>query len=187
MRGRVPLPRVGCAVGIRHRADSRGERRTGDAVEAKTELVALATALRSLHRTLAERARREFEQQRGAVAPPGEWLQLLVGDARFAWLRALSELIVDLDVFLEADPGPAADDAAAIRAEVERLVAPVPQPADGTFAERYWHFVHDEPQVAIAHAEVRQMLDRLPGPGDVDEGDALHERHGWTAARRHRG
>jgi hypothetical protein len=151
------------------------------------ELAAVASALRSLHRTLAECARREFEQQRGAVVTPGEWLQLLVGDARFAWLRALSELIVDLDVFLEADPGPAADDAAAIRVEVERLVAPAPQPAEGAFTERYWHFVHGEPQVAIAHAGVRQALDRLPAPGDVDEGDALHERHGWTAARRHRG
>jgi hypothetical protein len=147
----------------------------------------LANALRSLHRTLAERARREFEQQRGTVVPPGEWLQLLVDDARFAWLRALSELIVDLDVFLEADPGPADDDAAAIRAEVERLVAPAPQPIEGSFAERYWHFVHDEPQVAIAHGEVRQALDRLPEPKEVDQGDALHERHGWTAARRHRG
>jgi len=152
-----------------------------------SELTALATSLRSLHRTLAERARREFEQQRGTVVPPGEWLQLLVGDARFAWLRALSELIVDLDVFLEADPGPAADDAAAIRAEVERLVAPAPQPVEGSFAERYWHFVHDEPHVAIAHAEIRQALDRLPEARDVDEGDALHERHGWTAARRNRG
>ena len=150
------------------------------------ELIALATALRSLHRSLAERARREFEQQRGTVVAPGEWLQLLVGDPRFGWLRALSELIVDLDVFLEADPGPAADDAAAIRAEVERLVAPAPRPVEGSLTERYWHFVHDEPQVAIAHAEVRQALDRLPEPGDVDQGDALHERHGWTAARRHR-
>ncbi len=153
----------------------------------KAELAALATALRSLHRALAERARREFEQQRGTVVPPGEWLQLLVGDARFGWLRALSEFIVDLDVFLEADPGPAADDAAAIRAEVERLVAPVPQRVEGSFAERYWHFVHEEPQVAIAHGEVRQALDSLPDPSDVDEGDALHERHGWTTARRNRG
>ena len=151
-----------------------------------SELAALAASLRSLHRSLAERARREFEQQRGTVVPPGEWLQLLVGDARFAWLRALSELIVDLDVFLEADPGPADDDAAAIRAEVERLVAPASQPLEGSFTERYWHFVHDEPQVAIAHAEVRRALDRLPEPTDVDEGDALHERHGWAAARRHR-
>ena len=152
----------------------------------KDRLVRLSGALRSLHRALAECARREFEQQREAVVPPGEWLQLLVADARFAWLRALSELIVDLDVFLEAAPGPADDDAAAIRAEVERLIAPVSRPAEGSFAGRYWHFVHDDPQVAIVHAEVRQALDRLPAPGDVDEGDALHERHGWTAARQHR-
>jgi hypothetical protein len=151
------------------------------------DLVKLAAALRSLHRALAERGRRQFEQQRGTVVAPGEWLQALVGDSQFAWLRALSELMVDLDVFLEADPGPAVDDAAAIRAEVERLIAPAASPAGGSFAERYWRFVHDEPQVAIAHAEVRQALDRLPEAKDADEANALHERHGWTAARRHRG
>jgi hypothetical protein len=41
------------------------------------------------------------------------------------------------------------------------------------FSSRYWHYVHEEPQVGIAHGELRQALDRLPQPRDVDEGDAL--------------
>jgi hypothetical protein len=150
-------------------------------------LDAVAKALRSLHRTLAERARRDAETERQTVIMPGEWLQRLAGDAQFAWLRSLSELMVDLDVFLEADPAPADDDLAAIRAEIERLIAPSAVPGiESEFARHYWRYVHDEPRVAIAHGEVRQALDRLPGPADVDEGDALHQRHGWTEARRHR-
>jgi hypothetical protein len=96
-------------------------------------------------------------------------------------------MIVDLDVFLDADPGPADDDLASIRADVERLIAPSSVPGTETaFSSRYWHYVHEEPQVGIAHGELRQVLDRLPQPRDVDEGDALHERHAWTAARRQR-
>jgi hypothetical protein len=150
-------------------------------------LAALARALRSLHRVLAERLRRDAEAREQTVIMPGQWLSRLTGDGEFAWLRSLSELIVDLDVFLEADPAPAEDDVAAIRADVERLIAPSSVPAaEAPFAHRYWHFVHDEPQVAIVHGALRQALDRLPQPREVDEGDALHQRHVWSAARRRR-
>lgn len=112
---------------------------------------------------------------------------MLTSDAQFAWLRSLSELIVDLDVFLEADPAPADDDLSAIRAEIERLIAPSGvESVETEFARRYWHYVHDEPQVAIAHGEIRQAIDRLPKAADVDEGDALHRRHRWAETRRHR-
>ena len=151
----------------------------------KERLTALANALRALHRALVERARRGLEQDGHAVLGTGEWLQLLTADPQFAWLRSLSELIVDLDVFLEADPAPADDDAAAVRHEIERLLAP-PTQAAGGFAERYWPYVHDDPHVAIAHGAVRQALERLPQAKDVDEADALHARHRWTEVRRHR-
>jgi hypothetical protein len=154
----------------------------------KGRLTRLAHALRSLHRVLAERARRDLETERLTVIQPGAWLSILTTDSRFAWLRSLSELMVDLDVFLEADPEPASDDAAAIRAEVERLIAPATVPGTDTdFSRHYWRYVHDEPNVAIVHGEIRQALDRLPVPADVDEGDALHERHRWSETRRNRG
>ena len=151
------------------------------------QLAARANALRSLHRVLAERVRRDLEAERQSVVQPGAWLSMLVREPQFAWLRGLSELMVDLDVFLEADPEPADDDASAIRAEVERLIAPSAVPGTGSdFARHYWRYVHDEPAVAVVHGEIRSALDHLPLPADVDEGDALHERHAWTEARRHR-
>jgi len=69
-------------------------------------LAALGNGLRNLHRALVAHARHDYELQRGAVLGAGELLQLLTSDAHFAWLRSLSELIVDVDVFLEADPAP---------------------------------------------------------------------------------
>jgi hypothetical protein len=156
--------------------------------ESNARLAALAHALRSLHRVLAERVRRDVEAERQTEIQPGAWLAMLTRDAQFAWLRSLSELIVDVDVFLEADPAPAEDDAASIRAEIERLIAPSAVPETQTeFARHYWRYVHDAPEVAVAHGEIRQAIDRLPKPADVDEGDALHERHRWAEVRRHRG
>ncbi|HJU21695.1 MAG TPA: hypothetical protein VJ891_04240 [Casimicrobiaceae bacterium] len=153
-----------------------------------TDLAAVAHALRSLHRALAERVRRDAEAERRTLIQPGAWLSMLTSDAQFAWLRSLSELIVDLDVFLEADPAPAEDDLSAIRAEIERLIAPSSvESVETEFARHYWHYVHDEPQVAIAHGEIRQAIDRLPKATDVDEGAALHARHRWAETRRHRG
>ena len=157
-------------------------------ISSKGRLATLAHALRSLHRALAERARRDLEADRLAVIQPGAWLSILTTDPQFAWLRTLSELMVDLDVFLEADPEPAEDDAAAIRAEIERLIAPSTVPeTESDFSRHYWRYVHDEPAVAVVHGEIRQALERLPAQADVDEAGALHARHAWAEARRHRG
>jgi hypothetical protein len=157
------------------------------AIVAKDRLAALAQALKSLHRVLAERVRRDVEAREHTVIMPGQWLSRLTGDVEFAWLRSLSELMVDLDVFLDADPAPAADDVAAVRADVERMIAPsAVSGTESDFSRHYWHYVHDEPNVGAIHGELRRALDRLPEPGDVDETEALHERHQWTASRRQR-
>ena len=157
-----------------------------DGSAGNTPLARVAGALRALHRALAERARRDVERERQAVLSAAEWLKALVTDPQLGWLRSLSELMVDLDVFLEAEPASSDDDAAAVRAEIERLIAPAPAVGASGFAERYWPYVHDDPHVAIAHGEVRQAIGRLPAPTDVDEAEALHARHGWAEARRHR-
>lgn len=154
---------------------------------AKDQVAALAQALKSLHRVLVERVRRDVEAREHTVIMPGQWLSRLTGDAEFAWLRSLSEMMVDLDVFLDAQPAPAADDVAAIRADVERMIAPSTVPGtESDFSRHYWHYVHDEPNVGALHGDLRRALDRLPEPADIDETDALHERHTWTASRRQR-
>jgi hypothetical protein len=146
----------------------------------------LAEALRDLHRRLVERTRRDEDRQRGVVIGVQEFLRLLTSDARFAWLHALSELIVDLDVFLKMDPSPSEDQAAAVRAEVERLItAPRFPETASAFTQRYCRYLAEDNQVAAAHATVRQLAERLPEAASVDEAQVLHERHSWAEARRH--
>ena len=122
----------------------------------------LARALRELHRTLMERAKREFERVTLTTLSPGELLELLTTSQEFAWLRELSELMADIDVVRDST----SDAAAAMEAiwpAVEHLLA-TPD-ADTPFAKRYWAYVHDEPDVAIAHASVRKALGAFPPHG----------------------
>lgn len=152
-----------------------------------SRLQELTPALRQLHRAIAENERRAYESEHGTLVSPGDFLHLLITDARFAWLRALSELMVDLDVFLEADPSPTDDEAAAVRAEIERLISPpAPREVAGDFARRYLPLIAADPNIAIAHARVKQIVRDLPVAGAVNEAKVLHDRHRWAEIRRHR-
>ena len=120
----------------------------------------LAKALRDLHRTLMERARRDFERVTLTVVSPGELLKLLTTSQEFAWLRELSELMADIDVVRDADSAERDEAAYSIRSAVDHLFA-TPD-ADTPFARRYWAYIHEDPNVAIAHASVRQALNAFP-------------------------
>jgi hypothetical protein len=156
----------------------------------KNELQELAAVLRDLHRALAERARRDCERAPHGLLNPDEFLHFLVAEPRFAWIRSLSELMVDLDVFLKADPSPTEDEAAAVRAEVERLIgapdASEVSDAAATFARLCRAYASDDANVAMARAKVGQAIAGLPEADSVNEAEVLHERHRWAEVRRHR-
>jgi hypothetical protein len=146
----------------------------------------LAGALRELHKTLLERARQDYEREHLAAPGPGELLQLLMTHADFAWLRSLSELMVDLDLVRDAAPLYRDEIATAVRAAVEHVIAPqkTPDPVS-PFAQRYWTYVHADPHVAIAHAGVKQALAAWPRPAQDDAASLLHERHRLAEKARH--
>lgn len=125
----------------------------------------LRRALRDLHRALAERAGRDYVWSRERIDPLGraELLQLLTTDREFAWLRGLSELMIDIDEAQEAEPAATEALAPGIRSAVERFVSP---PASGAapdaFAQRYWPYVQEDPHVAMAHAAVKRAIGAWP-------------------------
>ena len=82
----------------------------------------LTDALRALHRALIERARRDYENERLETVGAGRLLQLLAGDPYFAWLRPLSELMVDLDMVRDAGPALMDELASAIRPAIEHVI-----------------------------------------------------------------
>ena len=146
----------------------------------------LASALRELHRTLMECARRDYERDNTAVSNPGEFLQLLTTDPHFDWLRGLSELMVDIDVVRDSKPALVDEMSAGVRAAVEHFIsAPTTPQAAHAFAQHYWPYVHDDPHVAMAHAGVKRALEALPRPENADAATLLHERHRLAEKARH--
>ena len=142
----------------------------------------LAGALRELHRTLMERARRDYESEHGEVLNPGQLLGLLTTDPSFDWLRSLSELMVDIDMARDAEPAVMEELATAIRPAIEHILSsPNAKPA-GSFAQRYWPYVQDDPHVAMAHAAVKQAIASWPAPDKSDAAKRMSERERLAAA-----
>jgi hypothetical protein len=124
--------------------------------KARGRLRELRGGLLRLHKLLLDAERAAYEREHGRVAA-GEMLQLVINDARFAWLRRLSELIVSVDEMLDARDEPATGaDARAVVSQARTLLAPADD-ATG-FAAKYRAALQTDPSVVMAHAEVARAL-----------------------------
>ena len=139
----------------------------------------LATALRELHRTLVERARTAYLRDHaiGGDIAPGELLRLLTSDPYFEWLRSLSELIVDIDLIRDKSDHAELARSGAVRAAVEYLVSPpTASETPSMFAQWYWPCVQDDPNVAMAHADLKRALSTWPAAERTDRESLLEHR-----------
>jgi hypothetical protein len=147
----------------------------------RKDLEAISRALQALHRQVLE--------TEGAYLPgrsPLELLDRLVRDPAWAWLRALSTLIVELDEALAKDTDVTASDAAAAAGHVRALVFGLGEPRDEAFLGRYRPLLQLSPALASAHGELKRLIDALP-PEPENESEKLHARHVWAMRRKHMG
>jgi hypothetical protein len=111
-----------------------------------------------VHRALLEAERKRYEREFGRVENSGTLLQLILQHPWFQWLRPISELIVQMDDWLDHDEksGASPDLAELLLAQArDRLM---PNEAGADFQRRYWRFLQEDPAVAVAHAEVRHLI-----------------------------
>ncbi|HEV2863821.1 MAG TPA: hypothetical protein VGX48_22690 [Pyrinomonadaceae bacterium] len=126
-------------------------------------------ALLRLHKTLLDAERVSYERGRGSVGGSGEFLQLVLNDPWFAWLRPLSELVVRIDELLEpAEPAPEAEARAALR-QAEELIRPAG--GGGEFGRRYREALQQSPDVVLAHGELSRLLPRPSEPETMSESE----------------
>lgn len=122
----------------------------------RVRLRELRGRLLHLHKVLLDDTRVTYEMDRGRINSNATFLQLVIGDPWFAWLHALSELIVRMDQTAEPD-SPATDaDAAALVDQVEQLLT-ASESGDG-FQHRYYEALQRQPAVVLAHADVRRTV-----------------------------
>lgn len=65
--------------------------------ETRQQMRDLSKSLLRLHKTLLEGTKADYEKTNGAIASPNQYLQLVLDDAHFAWLRKMSTLIALID------------------------------------------------------------------------------------------
>src|SRR3954467_5427108 len=152
---------------------SRGTDRSSShsiAPDYRRHLDDLRLGLLGVHKALLNYERLRYERERGRVPSSGEFLQLVIHDPWFEWLRPLSELVVRLDETLAAtDSPPPREGFEQLEAEARALLKP--DEHGGTFQSRYFRAIQDSPEVGMVHSTWKRLAGPAPAATPGTAGD----------------
>jgi hypothetical protein len=124
---------------------------------ARERLVEVRQTLLVLHKALLDSERTSYEIVHGPIASPAVFLQLLINDNWFAWLRPITTLVVQIDETLAAKKPPATSrDFERLVNDTRALLSPSRE-ANG-FWQRYSGVMQRDPGVAVVHGEIEKKL-----------------------------
>lgn len=110
--------------------------------------------LLSLHKSILDHERAEYEKTFGAVTPAA-FLQELIGGTRFHWLSPLSTAIANIDELLDDEKVTADDKIAGAQAIATLFAADAP---GGDFRQRYLALLQESPAILHEHGRLVQIL-----------------------------
>ena len=90
--------------------------------ETRRKLKDLSKSLLRLHKTLLEAAKIDYETKNGKIDGANQYLQLVLDDPHFAWLRKISALIALIDEAVSIRRPASETEANALLAEVRILL-----------------------------------------------------------------
>ncbi|HWN09596.1 MAG TPA: hypothetical protein VNO50_10070 [Pyrinomonadaceae bacterium] len=122
----------------------------------REQLRAVRTVLLSLHKTLLDFEREAYERERRKISNSYEFLNLVMSDPWFAWLRRLSELIVEIDELLANRESPRETTGAALISQSRILLTPLE--TGDEFQRKYFTAMQQSPEVVLAHGEFAKAL-----------------------------
>jgi hypothetical protein len=124
---------------------------------ARQRLAALRETLLTLHKALLDSERTAYEMAHGPIASPAAFLQLLINDSWFAWLRPVTSLLVQIDETLAAKKPPAtARDFEHLIEDMRALLSPSRE-VNG-FWKRYSGVLQRDPGVSVLHDRIEEQL-----------------------------
>lgn len=132
-------------------------------VETREQLTRVRTAVLRLHKTLLDFERQAYERDHSPIGNSYQFLQLAMNDPWFAWLRQLSELIVEMDELLAARETPGENTGVALILQARILLTPAETGSE--FQRKYFAAMQQSPEVVGAHSEVAKAL----GPGRLSK------------------
>lgn len=111
--------------------------------------------LLQLHKLFVDLERGNYERQNGQVSS-GQFLNLLVNDANFQWLRKFSILIVEVDEMFDLDDGFTEGMVEKYLSQISNLVNL--ELADEEFENKYKNFMQENTEIAANHSEIKKLL-----------------------------
>ena len=113
-------------------------------------------ALLGVHKALLDEEKIRYERARGRIENNYQLLQLVISDPWFAWLHPVSELVVQIDVFMEArEPAPPGTAESLLR-QARTLLTP--DDSADEFHREYRRALQESPAVVVAHSDALKGL-----------------------------
>jgi hypothetical protein len=122
----------------------------------RQQLLNIRQVLLRLHKTLLEFERQAYERAHGRISNSYQFLQLVMSDPWFAWLRQLSELIVEMDELLASREAPSESTALALMEQSRIMLTPAE--SGSAFQKKYFTAMQQSPEVVVAHSEFARVL-----------------------------
>lgn len=128
--------------------------------ELRARLKGTRDGLLHLHKSLLDSERAAYERDVARITSTGQYLQLVLEDPWFQWLRELSQLVVLIDEALDAKEPPT-DDAELARLMTQAHAILVPAEAGTGFARRYFEVLQRDPGAVLAHSDMLKLMNEL--------------------------
>ena len=119
-------------------------------------LTDLRNGLLKLHKAMLESEKALYERDIERIPNVGRYLELVVNDPWFAWLREMSGLVVLIDEAIAADEPVRTEDADRFISESRALLTPSENGSG--FAHEYFKLLQRDPNVVMAHSEMMKTL-----------------------------
>ncbi len=124
-------------------------------MEKAQQLKSSRDVLLRLHKSLVDFEREGFERFNGPMTS-GQFLNVLLNDSGFEWLRKFSTLIVEIDEMFDLDDGYSEEMVDANLKKIADLVDMTV--ADEYFVAKYQFALQNVPEITILHTELKQSL-----------------------------
>ena len=112
-------------------------------------------ALLGMHKILVDRERAIYEGINGPMNA-GQFLNVLLEDRDFSWLRKISTLIVEIDEMFAQKDGIDETQVEAHLSKVRQLLTL--EDDDEDFGYRYQYSLQQSPEAAAKHGELKKLL-----------------------------
>jgi hypothetical protein len=125
-------------------------------------LTVLRDGLLRLHKHVLDSEKAAYERDVERITTTGQYLNLVLNDPWFAWLRDLSQFVVLIDETLDFEEPPTPEEADKLIARARELVSPS-ENANG-FGRKYWEAMQRDPGVVLAHRDMVRVFSELQTP-----------------------